>query len=156
MLGLQGIPAVYIHTLTGTLNDLEGVERSGRLRSINRRRWQRDELERLLTTTSTTTHDTFSALKQMLSIRRHEPCFHPDAGQSVLDTPTTLLAFQRGPLTDGRRLLAIHNVTDTPQPLDAMDPWLATHAWQDIMAKQAWQANQPLPPYGVVWLVSET
>ncbi|MGS2742890.1 sugar phosphorylase [Halomonas sp. LS-001] len=155
MLGLQGIPAVYIHTLTGTLNDLEVVERSGRLRSINRRRWQRDELERLLATTSTTTYDTFAALKKMLAVRRQEPCFHPDAGQCVLDTPATLLAFQRGPLDNGRRLVAIHNVTDTPQPLDALNQWLDTHAWQDIVACEAWQADQPLPPYGVVWLVAE-
>ncbi|HAO00954.1 MAG TPA: alpha-amylase, partial [Halomonas sp.] len=62
MLSLQGIPALYIHTLTGTLNDVEGVERSGRLRSINRRRWQLDELALLLESPSTPTHDVFHAL----------------------------------------------------------------------------------------------
>ncbi|WP_404416231.1 sugar phosphorylase [Vreelandella aquamarina] len=156
MLGLQGIPAMYIHTLTGTLNDLEGVERSGRLRSINRRRWQRDELERLLSTTSTTTHDTFAALKQLLAVRRNEPCFHPDAGQQVLETPASLLAFERGPLNNGRRLLAIHNVTDLPQPLDALALTLADRYWQDIVSKEAWPTTQTtLAPYGVLWLMTE-
>ena len=156
MLGLQGIPAMYIHTLTGTLNDLEGVERSGRLRSINRRRWQRDELERLLATTRTSTHDTFAALKQLLAVRRNEPCFHPDAGQRVLETPATLLAFERGPLHNGRRLLAVHNVTDMPQPLDALEHTLADHRWEDIVTKEAWPKRlTTLDPYDVLWLVTE-
>ncbi|MYL22465.1 alpha-amylase [Halomonas alkaliantarctica] len=153
MLGLQGIPAVYLHTLTGTLNDLEGVERSGRLRSINRRRWQRDELERLLATPSTTTHDVFFALKRLLDVRRREPCFHPDAAQRVLQTPATLLAFERGPLTDGRRLLAIHNVTDTPQPLDALAGVFNDKRWEDIASHDTWAATDTLPPYAGLWLV---
>lgn len=155
MLGLQGIPAVYVHTLTSTLNDLEGVERSGRLRSINRRRWQRDELERLLETASTTTHDVFFALKTLLDVRRQEPCFHPDAAQRVLETPTEMLAFERGPLRDGRRLIAIHNVTDTPQPLAALASALGDVPWPDIVTRKAWAAADSLPPYGVLWLVSD-
>ncbi|MAP35788.1 MAG: alpha-amylase, partial [Halomonas sp.] len=87
MLSLQGIPALYIHTLTGTLNDVEGVERSGRLRSINRRRWQLEELALLLESPSTPTHDVFHALHRLLEQRRHEPCFHPNAPQRVLETP---------------------------------------------------------------------
>jgi sucrose phosphorylase len=155
MLGLQGIPAVYLHSLTGTLNDLDGVEQSGRLRSINRRRWQRDELERLLETPSSTTHSIFCALKTLLNVRRQEPCFHPDAVQRVLETPSELLAFQRGPLRDNRRLLAIHNITDTPQPLAALASQLGDVQWQDIVTGKTWAAADFLPPYGVLWLVSD-
>mgnify|MGYP002735326835 CR=1 FL=1 len=64
MLALQGIPALYLHCLTGTLNDLEGVERSGRLRSINRRRWHLDELDELLDSRNTPTREVFLALKK--------------------------------------------------------------------------------------------
>lgn len=87
MLSLQGIPALYIHTLTGTLNDVEGVERSGRLRSINRRRWQRRELDLLLDSTATPTHDVFNALSRLLARRREEACFHPNAAQRVVSSP---------------------------------------------------------------------
>ncbi|MDZ7827088.1 MAG: hypothetical protein U5R48_15005 [Gammaproteobacteria bacterium] len=48
MLSLQGIPALYLHSLLATSNDLDGVERTGRLRSINRRRWQLEELDPVL------------------------------------------------------------------------------------------------------------
>ena len=42
---LKGIPAVYFHSLTATPNDVEGVKRTGRARSINRQKWSQGELE---------------------------------------------------------------------------------------------------------------
>ena len=153
MLGLQGIPALYLHVLTGTLNDLEGVERSGRLRSINRRRWQRDELELLLDSPDTPTRMVFEALTRRLAVRRREPCFHPDAPQRVLETPPELLALERGPLPEGRRLLAIHNVTDAPQPLAL--PALAVGDWFDLLEEAPWVPVASLAPYHCLWLVQQ-
>ena len=158
MLSLQGIPALYIHTLTGTLNDVEGVERSGRLRSINRRRWQLDELALLLESPSTPTHDVFHALHRLLEQRRQEPCFHPNAPQRVIDTPPELLAIERGPLRNGRRLLALYNVTDSKFDLahagDALNQALTQHHWQPLDPLTA-HHEETLPPYAVRWLVAD-
>ncbi|MFP4263393.1 MAG: alpha-amylase family glycosyl hydrolase [Halomonas sp.] len=153
MLGLRGIPALYLHVLTGTLNDLEGVERSGRLRSINRRRWQRDELELLLDSPDTPTRMVFEALIRRLAARRREPCFHPDASQRVLETPPELLVLERGPLPDGRRLLAIHNVTDAPQPLGLAA--LDQGGWFDLLEEAPWAPAESLAPYRCLWLVQK-
>ncbi|WP_348815467.1 sugar phosphorylase [Halomonas sp. H10-59] len=151
MLVLKGIPGVYLHCLTATQNDHDGVERSGRLRSINRKRWDRQELEPLLDSRHTPTREVFFALTRRLEIRRREPCFHPDAAQTVIPTPPELLAIQRGPLDDGRRLLAIHNVTDRPQPLvlDGLDQ----SGWQDLLEGGAWRPVDTLAPYRSLWLV---
>lgn len=158
MLSLQGIPALYIHTLTGTLNDVEGVERSGRLRSINRRRWQRSELDLLLDSPSTPTHDVFNALNRLLEQRRQEPCFHPNAAQRVVVSAPELLAVERGPLHDGRRLLALYNITDLPLPLEnvgeAVTQALNQHAWQALDPNNPWGTADTLPPYAVRWLVA--
>jgi sucrose phosphorylase len=158
MLSLQGIPALYLHTLTGTLNDVEGVERSGRLRSINRRRWPLDELELLLESPSTPTHDVFHALRRLLDLRRQEPCFHPNVPQQVISTPAELLAIERGPLANGRRLLALFNVTDRRVALDqggeALTQRLQQHAWQPLDTSSSLHPPAPLPPYAVLWLVA--
>mgnify|MGYP003110927722 FL=1 len=158
MLSLQGIPALYIHTLTGTLNDVEGVERSGRLRSINRRRWQLDELALLLESPSTPTHDVFHALHRLLTQRRQESCFHPNAPQRVIETPPELLAIERGPLASGRRLLALYNVTDGKVDLahagDALNQALTQHHWQPLDTLTA-HHEETLPPYAVRWLVAD-
>ena len=50
MLALQGIPAIYIHSLTATPNDHLSVDQTGHLRSVNRHRWQIETLERLIDT----------------------------------------------------------------------------------------------------------
>ncbi|MFI0471705.1 sugar phosphorylase [Halomonas sp. HMF6819] len=159
MLTLKGIPALYIHTLTGSLNDHEGVERSGRLRSINRHRWALDELDLLLESPTTPTHDIFFALRDFLRQRRAEPCFHPVATQQVLATSDNLLAITRGPLEDGRKLLALFNVTDRPAPLceagAELTKTLAAHRWRLLADATPWTPENALPPYAVRWLVSE-
>ena len=158
MLSLQGIPALYIHTLTGTLNDVEGVERSGRLRSINRRRWQRRELDLLLDSTATPTHDVFNTLSRLLARRRQEACFHPNAAQRVVPSPPSLLAIERGPLADGRRLLALYNVTELPLAFDQLgadvQQALSSAPWHDLNEQAPEPPTAPLPPYAVRWLVS--
>ncbi|WP_455198606.1 sugar phosphorylase, partial [Kaarinaea lacus] len=60
MLSLQGIPAFYIHSLLATPNDIHGVELSGRTRSINRRKWQYDELKLLLESQNTPNFEVFN------------------------------------------------------------------------------------------------
>ncbi len=44
MLALEGIPALYIHSLFATQNDYTRLENTGRVRSINRHIWQAEEL----------------------------------------------------------------------------------------------------------------
>ncbi|TDX33067.1 sucrose phosphorylase [Modicisalibacter xianhensis] len=157
LLALQGIPGLYFHSLTATLNDHEGVERSGHLRSINRRRWNKEELEELLDSRSTPTREAFMSLKRRLALRAGEPCFHPEAAQTVLDTPPGLFAIQRGPLPDGRRLLAIYNISDKRQPLEV--PSLKDGVWYDVLEDGApWQPDEPdtLRPYRSLWLVSQS
>ncbi|NTW03446.1 MAG: sugar phosphorylase, partial [Oscillochloris sp.] len=48
MLALQGVPGIYVHSLIGSSNDHAGMALSGRFRTLNRARWERDELEALL------------------------------------------------------------------------------------------------------------
>ncbi|MCE3027192.1 sugar phosphorylase [Salinicola sp. DM10] len=156
MLALQGIPGVYLHSLTATLNDHEGVERSGRLRSINRHRWVKEELDELIDSRSTPTREAFTSLKRRLNIRASEPCFHPEAPQRVLDTGPGLFAIERGPLASGRRLLAIYNISDKRQPLD-IDA-LTDGEWYDVLKDgKRWnphpEEREILRPYRSLWLV---
>lgn len=151
MLALQGIPAIYLHCLTATQNDQDGVEHSGQLRAINRKRWQRRELEELLDSRHTPTREVFHALTRRLAIRREEPCFHPDAGQSVIASAPELLVIQRGPLANGRRLLAIHNITDRRQALQVAE--LEVAGWWDCIEGCVWQRQDSLGPYRTLWLV---
>ena len=48
MMSFQGVPAFYIHSLTATPNYLEGVAKTKHNRTINRRKWNLDELREII------------------------------------------------------------------------------------------------------------
>ncbi len=157
MLGLKGIPAVYLHSLTATPNDIEGVERTGRLRSINRRRWQRDELEALLQGRNTPNSEVFNEMRRMLTVRRQEPCFHPSCAQRVVDAGAGFFAIVRERAGPRRTLLALHNVTDQRLAPSLQDAGLdAGAAWQDLLGARSYGQGideLELQPYQSMWLL---
>ncbi|WP_067586877.1 sugar phosphorylase [Endozoicomonas ascidiicola] len=147
MLGMKGIPAIYIHSLLATPNDISGVERSGRTRSINRRKWKMEELMPELDNPASIQGLIFNTLKDILEIRQNEPCFHPDATQAILHIKTGIFAFNRKS-TGGRSLTAIHNMTANPIELSNS---------QIINKLNLLPHNQKKPsliePYQSLWLV---
>ena len=158
MLSLQGIPAIYIHSLLATPNDLHGVELTGRTRSINRKTWPYYELVSLLESTNTLQHQVFESLRKLLQTRRNEICFHPDNPQQIIDISNGLFAVLRTDRNSGRKLLAIHNVTSSPQDITIQDrPDLSDEArWHDLVSDKPVEDILPLvtlQPYQFMWLV---
>ncbi|SHJ28438.1 sucrose phosphorylase [Malonomonas rubra DSM 5091] len=161
MMGLRGIPAVYIHSLLATANDHEGVEQTGRARSINRRRWQQKVLAELLGDTDSDQSIVFSELKRRLAIRREQPAFHPDARQEILHLGEYLFGFWRTSLDGKQRVFAVHNLTDQVRKLyldGALDGqfegrWVGLLTGEVVTAERA---VVELPPYHVLWLAQES
>ncbi len=83
-MGLEGIPGFYIHSLLATPNDLEGVERMGYNRAINRARLEYPRLRAELKDPRSSRSIVFNALKRMMKIRAAQPAFHPNATQFTL------------------------------------------------------------------------
>ena len=63
MLGLEGVPAFYIHSLLGTRNDLERLAHTSHNRSINRHQWELSALSSELDCSASDHHTVFEALK---------------------------------------------------------------------------------------------
>jgi sucrose phosphorylase len=160
MLALQGIPAIYIHSLLATANDLHGVELSGRTRSINRKKWDLAELEALLENESSANHEVYTELRTLLRIRRAEPCFHPSNPQRAIDSGYALFILLRSDDNSARRLLAIHNTTLAPQAVNIENnPLLADFTgWYDLISNSEVKQSLNevvLQPYQVMWLVAD-
>lgn len=161
MFCLQGIPAVYINSLTATPNDLLGVEVTGRTRSINRKKWQYDELVSQLQATHTPNHEVFNAVKELMSIRIKQACFHPDASQIIIDAGNSIFAVLRLDTKTGQCLLALNNVTASPQvvALGEHTELLRINFWKDIISNKMLSeplSETTLEPYQVMWLVEAT
>jgi sucrose phosphorylase len=162
MLSLQGIPAMYIHSLLATPNDLDGVERTGRTRSINRREWSLAELQARLADPASPQAQVKAALEHILRVRATAPAFSPDAPQRFQPVSDALVTFRRG--ADAQAVTVVVNVTDVVRRLDAqtlVDLGLAaaggTRATvRDLLTGDRFSTADgiALTPYRCLWLVA--
>ncbi len=157
MMGLEGIPGIYIHSLFATENDYDRVEHTGQFRSINRHIWS---MERLREALSTDTHHAyvFNQIRRLLKLRRLQKAFHPNATQYVLHTGEQLFSFWRQSSDRRQSVFAIHNVSDRPQTLNLSELNLIANAeWTDLVSGQVYcdrLATLQLAPYQFVWLTN--
>ena len=77
MLGLEGIPAFYIHSLLGTRNDHEKVQNTHHNRSINRHRWDYDQLQQALDNKHSSHRKVLDRLLALIDLRKQSACFSP-------------------------------------------------------------------------------
>ncbi|NLX99410.1 MAG: DUF3459 domain-containing protein [Rhodopirellula sp.] len=119
MLALRGIPGVYFHSLVATPNDTAGVERSGRARSINRKKCQLDELESDLRARDSVPGRVLAEFRRILAVRVQQPAFHPEARQDVVDLGhSSLIGFLRTSLDERQRILVLANLGPQPCEID--------------------------------------
>ncbi len=157
-LSFRGIPAVYFNALGATPNDPLGVERTGMTRSINRRKWDGSELERLIDLPLTDTGQVFPEYARRLRIRRGIRAFHPDAPQRVLEMPAGIFALERVSVDGAQRVCAIHNITGSPVTLDIAPLGTEATRWFDALHQTVPDIEAGalrLRPYQSVWLMDK-
>ncbi|SFM15923.1 alpha-amylase family glycosyl hydrolase [Marinobacter zhejiangensis] len=156
MLALEGIPAFYIHSLVGTENDYARVEHTGRLRSINRAQWDRDDLEARLNDPLSHHSQVCRELKRLIAIRRRQPAFHPNATQFTLHLGLQVFGFWRQSVRRDQSIFCIYNVTDEVRQVALSDiNLIGTDCWVDLISGQAvddFSGELTLKPYQSVWL----
>lgn len=158
-LSLKGIPAVYIHSLFATPNDLLGVEQTEMTRSINRRKWDLGELEGLLQGKRSYQGQVFERYIELLALRRQQPAFHPDGKQSVLKLQSPLMGILReSAKADGQCIFCLfnfssYNKTVFIQELPCEQPSLLL----ELISGEAPKVDNGeliVPPYGAMWLAA--
>ncbi|MDG4813128.1 sugar phosphorylase [Hydrogenovibrio sp. 3SP14C1] len=161
MMTLQGIPAFYIHSLVAAPNDREGVEKTGRTRSINRRRWDYDYLQALIESGRTSNAEVLKRLTNILQRRKKHMAFHPDVPQHIIDLGQSFFALWRD--EEGLRfpLLAIHNLTSEIKLIDLskISGVERFSYWVNLLDNRgvsSGENNFVLQPYQSVWLMPET
>lgn len=156
MLGMDGIPAFYIHSLLATANDEQGMNRTGQNRSINRHKWNLEDLQRRLEDTTSDQSVVLSELLRRLNVRRRQPAFHPNATQYTLQLADPFFAFWRQSQDREQSIFCIHNMTDAVQPLRLSDLNLITlNSWQDLLTETAFDdltSTIDVQPYQCLWI----
>ncbi|MHC4400995.1 MAG: alpha-amylase family glycosyl hydrolase [Planctomycetota bacterium] len=154
MLALRGVPGIYFHSLVGTSNYHQGVEATGQNRTINRRKFEADELRGILSDPAGTPRLVFDGYLNMLGARVRQPAFHPDAPQAVADTGhESLIAFERSSRDGSQRILVLANVGEEPV---SVDPAASGSGLQQnlLTGEPVPRGTYEIGPYEIAWLAS--
>ncbi|MDA9776790.1 sugar phosphorylase [Rubripirellula sp.] len=155
MLSMQGVPAVYFHSLVGSPNDYKGMQDSGQYRRINRHKYDRDELNRALSDTQGVQSRVFEGYKRLLEVRRNQKAFHPNASQEILDLPTDGLIGIKRVASNGSTLVSLINLSD--QTKNISSSLIGSGMFFDELAEQRIYGGQSIEmlPYQTRWLTKE-
>jgi len=156
MLSLEGIPAIYIHSLVATNNYTDGVDLTNQNRTINRYKWDYAELCEKLEDGYSHHAKVFAKMKSLLSVRIKQPAFHPNATQFTLHLGNQLFGFWRQSPRRDQSIFCIHNISDQEIaiPLSSIN-LISLDKWTDLIGGNTYddlRENLILPPYGFVWL----
>ncbi|MDZ8117673.1 sugar phosphorylase [Pontiella agarivorans] len=155
-MSLRGVPAVYFHSLTATRNNYAGVEETGRARTINRLKWDEEELEKRIADPESPTAKVLKEYTRRLNCRSQHKMFHPDAAQQVVNLGPEWFAIERE--WNEERVVCISNFTAGYQELTVDDRLYRlnrTDTCTDLLTGRRYMGDGkviPFEPYQTVWL----
>ena len=156
MLALEGIPAIYIQSIFGSRNDLQRYKHTMRNRSINRHIWNQPELEVALLDSDSTHYKIFMELRRLLSIRKKQSAFHPNATQYTLHLGDNIFAFWRQSISRDQSIFCISNISSHYQSVNLREINLInTDEWRDLISDRYYaniSESLKLKPYQVLWI----
>jgi len=147
---LPGVPATYIHSLIGSRNWPEGVQMTGRGRSINREKLDADVVASQVERRESFRARIFCPYVDMIKIRRRQPAFHPNAAMEILDLDPRIFAVGR--YCAKQRIYALTNVSSQAVSLSLPED-LSPKGGMDLLGGTPVKGRQTvLGPYQSKWL----
>lgn len=156
---LKGVPAIYLHSLAGSRNDVRLALQTKVKRDVNRSTLDFEILARNLADPGAKLYLLSENLRRLLRTRVLAPAFHPNGGQRVLMLSPSVFSLLRVSVDGTEHVLCLTNVTRRAQSLtiDLTDLGVRSSYWFDLIAGRGWVASNgtmkiDLGPYEVLWL----
>jgi sucrose phosphorylase len=156
---LRGVPGIYLHSLIGTRNDIEGVLETNSKRAINRTVIDAGAITEALNDPLSKISRINRELGRLLTIRTRQRAFHPNGAQTILTISSKIFAVLRTSPEGDQRILALTNVSDRACRIEILLSELGTREtdWFDLVSGMEWMAEDgtlhlTLQPYDVIWL----
>ena len=148
MLSLVGLPGIYFHSLFGSRGWIEGVNQTGRNRTINREKCTLDPLQNELADEKSLRAKVFTHYRQLLLARKSAPAFHPHGVQKILDVHPSVFAVERISPDKKSHVLCLHNVSVEKVSFETE---YATAT--DLLTRESLQVSKiTLEPYQILWM----
>jgi sucrose phosphorylase len=148
MLSLQGMPAIYFHSMFGSRGWPEGVERTGALRTVNRQKLQRGQLETELREAGSLRALVFDGYRTLLRVRGSQAAFAPTAAQQILRLQQGVFAVLRTSAQGS--VLCLHNVSRERVAVDASSQIAGSAI--DVISGNTFGPTVEMGPHQTLWL----
>ena len=145
MLAVQGIPALYVHSMLVSPGEVDAVAASGHNRAINRGQVTVDQANSRLA--SGWRADVFREITGLIRLRRRLPAFAPEAAQTIHVLDNRVVAIERRTTSD--MVFAIHNVSDQAVTVTVPDGF----GLHDLLTDRRVDQELTLGPWQAAWLV---
>ena len=144
LLSMMGMPAIYYHSLLGSVSDTKGYEESGIKRRINRQKLDADTVLKELARPGSLRAMVAERFRELIRIRREYSAFSPNSPQRVLRLVPEAFALLRG--EPGSRVLALVNVSSSKLELETGLPGV------DLISGEALGHKQRMAPWQYRWI----
>ena len=160
MLTFRGVPGIYFHSLLGSRNWEEGIDKTGHFRSINREKLKECNLRADLADRESLRNKVFYPYIEMIKRRALERSFHPMGKQSSLFCHSSVFAIERISPDKKETVLCLHNLSKDSQQITIAIKDLQTipiSGLLNILENRFYIVingvlNIEMAPYEVLWL----
>ena len=149
---LPGVPGIYIHSLLGSCNWLEGVARTGRARTINRQKLQVRPIMDELQNRESFRSRVFHPYIHLLQVRRAQEAFHPNAAFEILRLDRRVIAIKRQ--SPRQRIYALVNISCETAAVSLVPQSGKERLKELLTGRQVSTDRIDLAPYQTAWLSS--
>ena len=158
ILAIEGVPAFYFNSLFATKNDEETFASTGVKRNLNRYKWHYSTLVNLIKTNNTIEKNCYETFKKLISIRKIQPAFHPNATQFTLNLDKNIFAVWRQSRDRKQSIFALTNVSSKTIRLNTNKINLIDdEQWFDLLSQETKITDDQyikLMPFQSLWITN--
>ncbi len=165
---MDGVPALYFHSLVGSRSWTDGPAMLGYNRAINRQRPRADALNAALSKLLSLRSRALSGFKSLLGARAQYPAFAPSSPRRALPAQGPIFLVERGSVSAGGRALVLINCSRRTATASLPESWRGAVALLDPLAPGGGNTGAiaptqsgysgllelELPPYAVRWIMA--
>jgi sucrose phosphorylase len=154
MLTVIGMPGIYFHSLFGSRGWPEGVQQTGRNRTINRQKLTREQLDGELANIGSLRHKVFSRYQALLKARSASVAFDPFGQQQVLHVDSSVFAVQRTSPDGAHKVICLQNISSEAIEISLTNLPELMSSPTDLITNTSIDVSPVLTiaPYQTLWL----
>ena len=151
MISLEGIPAIYFNSLFGKSNDEAKYIITGNNRDVNRYKWNYKNISKKLSNKNSKQSIFFQKISNLLSIRRKQKAFHPNASRHNINLGSKIFSFKRISINKKQTVICITNLSSKIQRANLNKIY---HNWTNLIGSKIEIKNKLLilKPFETIWL----